>query len=143
MVLQKRKKRANNSIIRNQIENSIKLIKIMIKNSLNNDYRTFWQSTLSGININNDVFNNIRKCSNYGKKASTSNIMIDNNGNTYNTNTEKANFLARKFWNNHQIAENDRDPEFCNGSPNALNVRQLDLLKCFNLGLITCDVCNI
>lgn len=93
-VLQRRKKRARNPLSLNDIENSIKLIKNMITNSLSNDYRVFWNDTLKNISINNDVFGNIRRCSKYGKKNTASNIMIDSQNKIYSTDSDKANFLS-------------------------------------------------
>lgn len=54
--LRRRKKRARNTEATNNINNSIKLLKNMINNSIAHDYRQFWHSTLRGIAVNNDVF---------------------------------------------------------------------------------------
>lgn len=108
-LLHRRKKRSRNQNVLGDINNSIKLLKIMITNSLKTDYQQFWQQTLKQIAVNPDVYSNIRRCSNYGKKNTTNNIMIDSTGKLYNTPNEKAKFLAEKFIKNHRVAENNAD----------------------------------
>lgn len=111
-ILQRRENRARNTNSLNEIKNSVKLIKIMINNSLANDYRQFWHSTLEKITLNSNVYENIRRCTKYGKNKGDSNIMIDEYGKAYSTPTEKANYLAKKFQTNHRIAENTINTQF-------------------------------
>lgn len=111
-ILQRRKKRARNTQSLNDIQNSIALIKNMITNSLENDYRIFWCEKLKNISVNNDVFGNIRRCSKYGKKNATSSVMIDSQSKAYSTDRDKANFLAQKFLTNHEINPINNDANF-------------------------------
>lgn len=102
-ILQRRKARARNPLSSDNIQNSINLLKNMIKNSLENDYRLFWGNKLSNMAVNNDVFGNIRRCSKYGKRDSSSGIMIDCQSRVYSTDKDKVTFLSEKFMKNHLV----------------------------------------
>lgn len=95
----------------NALKTEIKCLTTMICNSVTNDYKNYWNTKISGLNVDNNIFKNIKKISNYKSKYEMPTTMYEdeNKTNVYNTQNEICEALSTQFENAHKITNNFGD----------------------------------
>lgn len=98
------------------IRSELKLLSNMAYNSIVADYRSFWERKFSELKMDNNIFKNIKRFSNYKKHIELPHSMLENeNNNTQiNSDAEKANCFARHFMGAHGSTLNFGTIDFAN-----------------------------
>lgn len=101
-----RKKHRNKAKpIMNELNNGLKHLNCMIFNSIKTDYSKQLEHQIKNVKMDNNVFKNIKKISNYKKRDQIPNTLQNENDLNikYTTDTQKANALADHFEKIHKI----------------------------------------
>lgn len=88
-----------------KINSDIKLIEIMITNSLKNDYSKYIENRMKSIKMDNNVYKNIKQISNYKEKCELPKTLYEaeKKETKYDSETAIANALAEHFEKNHLL----------------------------------------
>lgn len=97
--------RNKNSPLAISIKIELKLLSNMTYNSIFSDYKSFWERKFSELKIDNNIFKNFKRFSNYKQRSKLPTIMlIDENSETQLiSDADKANAFAEHFERAHKL----------------------------------------